>query len=230
MCLLLLAIRTHPEYKLILAANRDEYYDRPTAAANFWEEAPHLLAGRDLRTRGTWLGITRKGRIAAITDYRDPASVKANTTSRGRLVSDFLLGEESPAEYLDKLAKEQDRYNGFNLIIGEKDRLYWYSNRGDGARKLSPGIYGLSNRLLDTPCQRSLGVKTPWHVSFRSRKSLLLRRCFTCSWIAPLRMMNDFLTPGSESNGSDCSHPSLLRAQLMGPGLPRLYSSTAMIV
>ena len=151
MCLLLLYVETHPEYKLILAANRDEYYDRPTAPATFWKEAPYLLAGRDLRAGGTWLGITRKGRIAATTNYRDPASVKTNAASRGRLVSDFLLGEEDPVEYLDKLAKEQDRYNGFNLIIGEKDHLYWYSNRGDGARKLSPGIYGLSNRLLDTP-------------------------------------------------------------------------------
>ena len=151
MCLLLLYVETHPEYKLLLAANRDEYYDRPTAPATFWKEAPYLLAGRDLRAGGTWLGITRKGRIAATTNYRDPASVKTNAPSRGRLVSDFLLGEEDPVEYLDMLAEEQDRYNGFNLIIGEKDHLYWYSNRGDGARKLSPGIYGLSNRLLDTP-------------------------------------------------------------------------------
>jgi len=151
MCLLLLAIQTHPEYKLILAANRDEYYDRPTAPASFWEDAPHLLAGRDLRAGGTWLGMTKKGRIAAVTNYRDPASIKTNAPSRGKLVSGFLLGQQSPLDYLDHLVREQDRYNGFNLIIGEKDQLYWFSNRGDGARRLSPGIYGLSNRLLDTP-------------------------------------------------------------------------------
>jgi len=151
MCLLLLAVQTHPGYKLILAANRDEYYDRPSAPAAFWKDASCLLAGRDLHAGGTWLGITRKGRIAAITNYRDPASLKKNAPSRGKLVSGFLLGEESSVEYLDKLARQQDRYNGFNLIIGERDQLYWFSNRGDGASKLSPGIHGLSNRLLDTP-------------------------------------------------------------------------------
>jgi len=151
MCLLLLAVQKHPDYKLILAANRDEYYDRPTAPATFWDEAPHLLAGKDLRAGGTWLGITKQGRISAITNYRDPASIKTNAPSRGKLVSGFLLGQESPEHFLEGLAQEKDRYNGLNLIVGEKDQLYWFSNRGNGAHKLSPGIYGLSNRLLDTP-------------------------------------------------------------------------------
>jgi uncharacterized protein with NRDE domain len=151
MCLLLLAIQKHPNYKLILAANRDEYYDRPTAPAEFWNEAPHLLAGRDLQAGGTWLGITKQGRISAITNYRDPASIKTNAPSRGKLVSGFLLGQEIPEHFLEGLAQEKDRYNGFNLIIGEKNQLYWFSNRGDGAHKLSPGIYGLSNCLLDSP-------------------------------------------------------------------------------
>jgi uncharacterized protein with NRDE domain len=151
MCLLLLAVQKHPDYKLVLAANRDEYYDRPTAPAAFWDEVPHLLAGKDLRAGGTWLGITKQGRIAAITNYRDPATIKANAPSRGKLVTGFLLGQESPKHFLEGLAQEKDRYNGFNLIIGENDQLYWFSNRGDGAQKLSPGVYGLSNRLLDTP-------------------------------------------------------------------------------
>jgi uncharacterized protein with NRDE domain len=151
MCLLLLAVQKHPDYALVLAANRDEYYDRPTAPAAFWDEAPHLLAGKDLRAGGTWLGITKNGRIAAITNYRDPASIKTNAPSRGKLVSGFLLGQENPEHFFERLAQEKDRYNGFNLIIGENDRLYWFSNRGDGLRKLSPGVYGLSNRLLDTP-------------------------------------------------------------------------------
>lgn len=152
MCLLLLAVQKHPEYKLVLAANRDEYYDRPTAPAAFWDEASHLLGGKDLRAGGTWLGITRQGRIAAITNYRDPATIRTNAPSRGKLVSDFLLGDESPLEYLDNLAREKDRYDGFNLVVGVMDQLYWFSNRGEGGpRELSPGIYGLSNRLLDTP-------------------------------------------------------------------------------
>jgi uncharacterized protein with NRDE domain len=151
MCLLLLAVRKHPDYKLILAANRDEYYDRPTAPAAFWNGAPHLLAGKDLRAGGTWLGITRQGRIAATTNYRDPASMMTKAPSRGRLVSGFLLGQESPERFLKGLVKQKDRYNGFNLIVGEKDQLYWFSNRGGGVHKLVPGLYGLSNRLLDTP-------------------------------------------------------------------------------
>jgi uncharacterized protein with NRDE domain len=151
MCLLLLAVQKHPDYNLVLAANRDEYYDRPTAPAAFWNEAPHLLAGKDLRAGGTWLGITMQGRIAAITNYRDPASMKTNVPSRGKLVSGFLLGQESPEQFLERLAQEKDQYNGFNLIIGQMNQLYWFSNRRDGARKLSSGICGLSNHLLDTP-------------------------------------------------------------------------------
>jgi len=151
MCLLLFAFKTHPTYKLILAANRDEFYDRPTAPAEFWEEAPQLLAGRDLRAGGTWLGITRKGKIAAITNYRDPSSLKKNAPSRGEIVNDFLLGHEDPDTYLNELSKKAAVYNGFNLILGEKGRLYWYSNRGEKPHHLSPGIYGLSNHLLDTP-------------------------------------------------------------------------------
>jgi len=151
MCLILLAFKADPAYKLIIAANRDEYHDRPTAPAGFWKESPHLLAGRDLRAGGTWIGITREGRIGAVTNYRDPASVKENAPSRGRLVSNFLMGREGPVEYLEKLAQGAERYNGFNLIIGEKGRIYWYSNRGDGMKELLPGIHGLSNHLLDTP-------------------------------------------------------------------------------
>jgi len=146
-----MAFNRHPAYPLILLANRDEYYDRPSAPACFWEEQPSVLAGKDLRAGGTWLGITRKGRIAAVTNYRDPASIKEGAPSRGGLVSNFLLGQEGPLEYLDKLDREAEKYNGFNLIVGEKGQYYWYSNRGDGARSLSAGIYGLSNHLLDTP-------------------------------------------------------------------------------
>ena len=151
MCLILLAIKVHPFYKLVIAANRDEYYDRPTAAASFWDDPPDLLAGRDLRAEGTWFGITKEGRIAAVTNYRDPASLKSHAPSRGELVSDFLAGKEKPEKYLAGLDLKSGDYNGFNLIIGAKDHIYWYSNRGIGTHYLLPGIYGVSNRLLDTP-------------------------------------------------------------------------------
>ncbi|MDB4443823.1 NRDE family protein [bacterium] len=150
MCLLLFSYKTHPSHKLVLAANRDEFFDRPTAPAAFWDASPDLLSGRDLRAGGTWLGITGKGRIGAITNYRDPASIKKTAPSRGDIVTNFLLGRETPAEYTKALTQKADQYNGFNLIIGDRKHLYWFSNRGDGPRKLSPGLYGLSNRLLDT--------------------------------------------------------------------------------
>ena len=151
MCLLLLGIDVHPDYKLILAANRDEFYDRPTAPASFWKESPNLLAGRDLKEGGTWLGITREGRLAAITNYRDSASNRTDAPSRGGLVSDFLLSRENPETYVARIARVGHEYNGFNLVAGCGHRYYWYSNRGGDPRPLGPGIYGVCNHLLDTP-------------------------------------------------------------------------------
>ena len=149
MCLILLSYKMHPFYPLILAANRDEFYDRPTMPAGFWEDRPDVLAGKDLKEGGTWLGITRKGRMAALTNYRDPFSLKLNAPSRGWLIKDFLCGQEAPDLYLERLAGQADRYNGFSLILGDPSRLYYFSNR-NGLVLLSPGLYGLSNRLLDT--------------------------------------------------------------------------------
>ena len=151
MCLILVAVRVHPSFKLILAANRDECYDRPTAKAAFWPEFPELLAGKDLCAGGTWVGITTGGRIAAVTNYRDPSFNSSDAPSRGTLVSEFLIGQQHPREYLERLNQKADIYNGFSLIVGEKEVLYVYSNRDKRVRNLSAGIYGLSNHLLDTP-------------------------------------------------------------------------------
>jgi len=151
MCLLLVARNTHPTYPLILLANRDEYYNRRSTSAAFWDEAPFLLAGRDLRAGGTWLGITKSGRIGAVTNYRDPASFNKDAPSRGKLVSDFLMGQESPVMFLNRVDRDADRFNGFNLIIGDKERLFWYSNRSRRIHPLPSGIHGLSNHLLNTP-------------------------------------------------------------------------------
>jgi len=151
MCLILLAYRTHPRYPLILAANRDEFYQRPTVPAAFWETEPQILAGRDLKSGGTWLGMSLTGRIAALSNYRDPGTVRDNTPSRGGLVTDFLLGDIPPAEYLVMLRQRSRDYNGFNIIFGDLKNLYFYSNRGEVPPLLQPGIHGLSNHLLDTP-------------------------------------------------------------------------------
>jgi len=177
-CLILLAIRKHPSYKLILAANRDEYYARPSEPPHFWKEAPHLLAGRDLVAGGTWLGITRNGQIAALTNYRDPASIKPNAPSRGKLVSGFLAGVPDASSYLARIRNEKDLYNGFNLILGDRDRIIWYSNRSDVTTPLLPGVYGLSNHLLDTPWPKIVRAKSLFEETIRTGKDLSVESVF----------------------------------------------------
>lgn len=150
MCLILFAYQCHPRYRLVLAANRDEFYDRPTAPLDFWTDHPQVLAGRDLAQLGTWLGVTRQGRLAAITNYRDPANIKPDAPSRGHLVSDFLTGTLAPWEYLQLLRSSAERYNGYNLLVGDVEGLFYFSNRGGPPIPLHPGIYAISNHLLDT--------------------------------------------------------------------------------
>jgi uncharacterized protein with NRDE domain len=153
MCLILFAYKIHPRYKLILAANRDEFYDRPTAGAQFWDNDPNIFGGRDLVQGGTWLGVTRTGRLAAVTNFRDPGQPKG-TLSRGALVSDFLRGNQSVAGYLEQVKRNADDYTGFNLLVGDfgrgEDELAYFSNRGHRIKILEAGIYGLSNALLDS--------------------------------------------------------------------------------
>lgn len=151
MCLLLFSYRQHPQYPLVLAANRDEFYPRPTAPAAFWDDAPHVLAGRDLKGGGTWMGVSRSGRIAALTNYREWPGYDPEAPSRGALVADFLTGDAAPQAYLEALAPTADAYNGFNLIVGTATDLWYFSNREEEVRALAPGLYGLSNHLLDTP-------------------------------------------------------------------------------
>lgn len=151
MCLILFAFQSHPRYKFILAANRDEYYRRPSAPAHWWQEAPFLLAGKDLEAGGTWMGITKKGKFAALTNYRDTLKNKKNAPSRGAVVSRYLLSDISGREYLEELRLKGSDYNWFNLIVGDMDHLYYFSNRKDIILPVPPGVHGLSNDSLDTP-------------------------------------------------------------------------------
>ncbi|URT70459.1 NRDE family protein [Cytobacillus firmus] len=150
MCLILFAYKAHPKYKLIVAANRDEFYERPTAPAHFWEDHPHILAGRDLRKMGTWMGITKNGRFAALTNYRDPNEVTEGKRSRGDLVGDFLIGSASPADFMNRASEHRSSYPGYNLLAGNLEELFYYSNVEDRVELLQPGIYGVSNHVLDT--------------------------------------------------------------------------------
>lgn len=151
MCLILFALDAHARFPLVIAANRDEAYARPAAPAGFWEDHPWVLAGRDLDQHGTWLGITRSGRWAALTNFRQGGSYRTDAPSRGRLVAEFLTGQEAPHDYLARLAPHAGSYNGFNLLAGTLTEVWYLSNRENTARRIERGVHGLSNHLLDTP-------------------------------------------------------------------------------
>ena len=149
MCVLFLAVGSHPRHALVLAGNRDEAHARPTAPLAWWDE--RVAAGRDLEAGGTWLGATTAGRWATVTNVRDPASVRDGARSRGALVADFLRSSEAPDAYARRVQAERSAYNGFNLLVGDRAGVWYASSRRDAAERLGPGVYGLSNDALDTP-------------------------------------------------------------------------------
>lgn len=149
MCVIFFAYDCHPQYQLVVAANRDEYYKRPALPAAFWPDNSIILAGKDLQEGGTWMGITTTGRFGALTNYRDPSSYKPQAPSRGSLVQNYLSSNLDPASYMGNLPNGGADYNGFNLLAGTYESLYYYSNREKQVRKVAPGIHGLSNSLLD---------------------------------------------------------------------------------
>jgi uncharacterized protein with NRDE domain len=154
MCVIYFALNKHSDHPLILLANRDEFYARPSRAAGYWDDFPHIYGGRDLHGGGTWLGVTDTGRFAAVTNYRDP-SAPHGPHSRGELVAEFLKRDQTARQYLENIHSRAKDYAGFNLLVGEltqdRAKVHYFSNRGDDPRQLPPGIYGLSNHLLDTP-------------------------------------------------------------------------------
>ncbi len=149
MCLIIIAHRMSPDYPLVLAANRDEFFSRPTKQAHEWPDAA-IIAGRDLRAGGTWLGVGRDGRFAAVTNIREPGGNEAGKRSRGELPPGFLLGDEAPGEYLARRSVAFGEYAGFNLLVGDADSVCHASNRSPGIHALGRGIYGLSNGAPDS--------------------------------------------------------------------------------
>jgi uncharacterized protein with NRDE domain len=181
MCLILFSYQNHPDYPLVIAANRDEFYQRPTQAAHFWPETPQLLAGKDLQAGGSWMGVTTDGRFAAVTNYRDPGQEAIYPQSRGSLVKDFLTGELNAEEYLLTIDKIHDAFAGFNLLLGTTSELFFYSNQSRKTQKLAPGVYGLSNGHLDEP----------WPKVSQGKKQLdrILQREFTTDEV--IKLLND---------------------------------------
>jgi uncharacterized protein with NRDE domain len=152
MCLLVLAWRAHPRYRLIVAANRDEYHERPAAPLAPWPSPDAMLAGRDLRAGGTWLGLDSTRRFGVVTNFRERQRPRRSAPSRGKLIPDYLRGNGSAATYLAGLETDAPGYSGFNLLLSDATSLWYASNRAETfARPLEPGVYGLSNEFLDTP-------------------------------------------------------------------------------
>lgn len=151
MCLIHFQFQNHPHYKLILAANRDEAYDRPTAKAHYWEDEPSIIAGRDLLQMGTWLGVTRGGRFAALTNFRDPKQNSEDKISRGDIVRRYLGTHISLERFLLTLKHNRHYYAGFNVILGNQDELFYYNNAQNKITRIPKGIHGLSNHMLNTP-------------------------------------------------------------------------------
>lgn len=159
MCVLFFAAKVHPEYPLIIALNRDEFYSRPTEPAHFWGSHPQVLAGRDLLGGGTWAGISRSGKFAALTNYRDPRSHRHDAPSRGSLVLDYLAGSDGPRDYLHRIRSQSKRFNDFNLLVGDLREAQCFSSRHQLTAESYRGIYGLSNEDLDTPWPKVVAGK-----------------------------------------------------------------------
>ena len=161
MCLIVFAWQAHPTYRLVLGANRDEFHARPAAPLDWWADAPGIAGGRDLQAGGTWLALARSGRFATVTNYREDLAPHPGARTRGELVTRFLDSGDTPLQFAGEL--DGEAYAGFSLLaaqLGDREQLVYGSNRGDPARTLAPGIYGLSNASLDTPWPKLLRSKS----------------------------------------------------------------------
>ncbi|HEY7804205.1 MAG TPA: NRDE family protein [Orrella sp.] len=174
MCLAVLAINAHPDWPLIVAANRDEYHARPTQSMHPWPEKPDLLAGKDLLAGGTWLGVTTSGRFALLTNVRDPAHHQHHAPSRGALIPDFLGSQRSTTQHLDTLAQTAHQYNGFNLIAQQSDGQIWHASNYQTpfAHPMTAGVHGIANALLNTPWPKTQRTTKALTTYLRSTTSM----------------------------------------------------------
>ncbi|CEG57462.1 NRDE family protein [Legionella fallonii] len=159
MCLALIAVKQHPEYPIIILSNRDEFYIRPTEPAHYWQDSPRLFAGQDLVGGGSWLGINKNGQFALVTNYRNPKAYDTSLLSRGVLVKEYLQKNIDPYAYIKTISPSAHQYNLYSLIVGNLNEIFYYSNVEEKTIKLKPGLYGLSNHLLDTPWYKVSRIK-----------------------------------------------------------------------
>lgn len=160
MCLLVLAWRIHPRHRLVVAANRDEFHARPSAALGPWGDPAGIIGGRDLQANGAWFAVDARRRFGIVTNFREFGRRRHNAPSRGALIPGYLTSDGAPGSYLRSLETDVPAYAGFNLLLADRDSLWYASNRADPfARELPPGIYGLSNEFLDTPWPKLVRVR-----------------------------------------------------------------------
>ncbi len=159
MCLIVFAYRAHPDYRLVVAANRDECYKRPAMKVDWWDDHTQILGGRDMKEKGTWMAVHKNGRFTAVTNYRDPKNLKEGTRSRGNLPANFLLGSENGEEYSGRALSDGAKYNGFNLLTMDADDMWHVSNYEHKINRIPHGIHGLSNSLLNDPWPKVVKAK-----------------------------------------------------------------------
>ncbi len=195
MCLIVFAWNAHPDYRLIVAANRDEWHDRAAAPAAWWKDHPQILAGRDLKAGGTWMGVTRSGRFAAVTNFRDPGDRKSTARSRGELVTAFLLGDETPAAFLAATKKVTFNYNGFNLIVGDGTSLAYFGSIDGAIETLEPGVYALSNHTLNEPWPKVTMAKSALEAALQAEMSEPARQVAIYNFLSDKAVAHDGALP-----------------------------------
>lgn len=176
MCLVAFGWQAHPNYSLIVGANRDEWHERPAAPAAWWKDYPQILAGRDLKAGGTWMGVTRCGRFAAITNFRDPAEKRSTARSRGELVTAFLLDLESPGDFLSSISERAHEYNGFNLVVADAASMAYFGSREGQIKLLEPGVYALSNHTLNEPWPKVILAKSALEAALQTKTTETARQ------------------------------------------------------
>jgi uncharacterized protein with NRDE domain len=160
MCLLVLAWRCHPRFRLVVGANRDEFHARPAAPLAPWPDIAGVVGGRDLLANGAWFAVDARRRVGVVTNFREFGRRRRSAPSRGGLIPGYLSGDSAPEEYLRALETDAPGFAGFNLLLADHRSLWYASNRADQfARELPPGIYGLSNEFLDTPWPKLVRVR-----------------------------------------------------------------------
>lgn len=200
MCLVIFHLQKHPNYKLIVAANRDEFYDRPTASAHFWEDKPNILAGRDLEQKGTWLGINKQGQFATLTNFRDPTLESTDKMSRGEIVTNYLMENIAPKKFLAQLHENRKRYNGFNVLLGNSEKLFYYNNIEQKIKQVSHGTHALSNHMLNTAWPKVEKGKADVRNYVMSHKNIEVEKLFNI--LSNNEVSDDELLP---STGIDLS-------------------------